>query len=467
MTQKPLICESPPCILNPAAPPDMQRASMNNRPATSHIRYSMLLLTMMVAIMLYLDRICLSIAGESVQKSLQLSDWQIAWLHSAFFWSYALFQLPAGWIGDRWGARRILTIYVILWSACTGLMGLAQGFVVFFLLRLGCGTFEAGAYPVAAGIVSKWMPPSEQGKGSSIVAVGGRLGGAIAPVLTTFLMASAAGLSLNWLAQGPWRLPFLIYGLIGIVLGIIFWLWFRDSPREHASVSEQEANYIQSGSHIKKEQIGAPPLTAMLTSLPLWLNSFVQFTSNFCWVFIITLFPKYLGDVFKTSTESQAWMQAIPLYAGIVGMLCGGWALDALIRRVGKRWGYAISLSVSRLLLVVAFLVSAFLGDAWSMTAAMALVALGTDLGIAAVWGYSQAVGGRYTGSILGWGNMWGNLGSAVSPLVFTAIRDSFDNKSNGWVAVFLVCALLQLLAAFASLGINGEKRLENTASQN
>jgi len=110
MTQKPLICESPPCILNPAAPPDMQRASMNHRPATSHIRYSMLLLTMMVAIMLYLDRICLSIAGESVQKSLQLSDWQIAWLHSAFFWSYALFQLPAGWIGDRWGARRILTI---------------------------------------------------------------------------------------------------------------------------------------------------------------------------------------------------------------------------------------------------------------------------------------------------------------------------------------------------------------------
>lgn len=109
----------------------------------THVRYTMIALTTLVAVMLYLDRVCLSIVGDQVSKNLHLSDEQLGHLFSAFFWSYAAFQLPAGWLGDRYGPRVILACYLFLWSVCTGLMGLAGGFLALYALRLGCGAFEA------------------------------------------------------------------------------------------------------------------------------------------------------------------------------------------------------------------------------------------------------------------------------------------------------------------------------------
>ena len=94
----------------------------------SAVRYRMIALTTLVAVMLYLDRVCLSIVGEQLRPNLGIDETEFAWLMSSFFWAYALFQLPAGWLGDRFGPRRMLTIYLFFWSACTGLMGLATGF---------------------------------------------------------------------------------------------------------------------------------------------------------------------------------------------------------------------------------------------------------------------------------------------------------------------------------------------------
>ncbi len=161
----------------------------------------MVLLAMLVAVLLYLDRICLSTASESVGKDLNLSDEQVSWVLSAFFWTYALAQLPAGWLGDRYGARWVLSSYVILWSISTALLGWAGGLASLFVLRLACGLFEAGAYPVCSRIVRTWVPPQHRGFASGIVAVGGRLGGAAAPLLTMKLMVlwtyGAAGWSMT------------------------------------------------------------------------------------------------------------------------------------------------------------------------------------------------------------------------------------------------------------------------------
>ncbi len=154
----------------------------------SRVRYWMVLLAMLVAVLLYLDRICLSTASQSIEKDLSLSKEQLNWILSAFFWSYALAQLPAGWLGDRYGARWVLSSYVILWSLSTALLGLATGFMSLLVLRLACGLFESGAYPVCSSIVRNWVPPTHRGLASGIVAVGGRLGGALAPLVTIQLM---------------------------------------------------------------------------------------------------------------------------------------------------------------------------------------------------------------------------------------------------------------------------------------
>ena len=156
----------------------------------TRVRHFVVFLTTMVAVLLYLDRICLSIVERYVKDGLGLSNFQVGLLLSAFFWTYAIGQVPAGWLSDRYGARLTLALYVVLWSTFTGLMGLAAGLVFLLMLRLGCGLTEAGAYPACASLLSRWVPAARRGLASGIVSIGGRLGGAIAPVLTAFLVVA-------------------------------------------------------------------------------------------------------------------------------------------------------------------------------------------------------------------------------------------------------------------------------------
>jgi MFS family permease len=418
----------------------------------------MIAVTTGVAIMLYLDRVCLSILSERIIPLLgdtpDERERRFADLTSAFFWTYALFQLPAGWLGDRFGARRVLSTYLFLWSAATALMGLANGFLALFVLRLACGMFEAGAYPLAAGVVRAWMPAGVRGFASGCVAVGGRLGGAIAPPLTVALTTGGAD---------GWRWPFFAYGLVGVVGAIPFWLWYRDRPRDHPRVNPIEADLITGGHPpAVSTPIGLPPVGAFVASVPLWLNSLVQFLANFAWVFIITLFPNYLSQVFGTSEGTRATLQSLPLYAGIVGMLLGGWLSDRAMQRFGPRWGRGLPVAGSRVFVGAAYLGCLFLGDPVMVTVMMCVVAFATDMGVAPVWAWSQDVGGRHTGGVIGWANMWGNFGAAVAPSVFVRIRQLVpDDPAAGWQYVFAVCAATQLIAAVAALGLDARKPLD------
>ncbi len=481
-------------------------------PRPTRIRYLMVLLTMAVAILLYLDRICLSIAGDRIRLDLGISKDQLAWLLSAFFWAYALFQLPAGWLGDRVGPRVVLTAYVALWSLCTALMGLAGGFVGLFVLRLGCGLFEAGAYPVAASVVRRWVPASVRGMASSVVAVGGRLGGVVAPVLTYYLMAG------SFPGGGPysgWRIPFLLYGGVGIAVACLFVILYRDHPREHPAVNAAEADLIEGyspvppslvfpprqegpkpllppnpagftgpskvldspadpappvlpeaaqpgpGNPLASRPVGWPPLLAMMLDRSLWLNSFTQFASNFCWAFLITLLPSYLGEVFGLPPRQQGWIQTTTLGIGIVGMLLGGWITDGLTARLGRRWGRCLPVVAARAAVGLAFLGCLGLDHWLAVTAALCVVAFATDLSNPSAWAYGQDVGGRHVGAVIGWANMWGNLGAALSPLTLTGVQWAFQgNPAAVWHAAFLTYAVVSLLAAVAGLGIDASKPL-------
>lgn len=407
-------------------------------PVTSSVRYSMILATTAVAVMLYLDRACLGILNVPIKSELSLSKGQFEDLTSAFFWAYALAQLPAGWLGDRLGPRAMLSLYLFFWSMCTALMGLAAGLPMLILLRLGCGLFEAGAYPLASGIVRTWMPAAARARASGAVAVGGRLGGAIAPPLTLWLAGEALG---------GWRIPFVVYGLLGMVGAIGFFLWFRNRPADHPAVNEAERALIGEPESRPTE---FPPLGAFVLNRPLWLCSLVQFISNFAWGFILTLFPSYLTDVHNVPAETRAWYQAIPLYAGIVGMLLGGWVSDAAIARFGPRWGRSLPIAMSRLAIGAAYVGCLIWPDPFVVMLMMMMVAFATDLGMAPMWAWTQDVGGRHTGSVMGWANMWGNFGAAVFPLVMKQL--------NHWPSMFALCAAIQILAAAAAWGMDARR---------
>lgn len=152
------------------------------------IRYLVLLVTFGMAFLLYLHRFCMSYAQRYVREDLSLTNDDLSFCFSAFFFSYALAQVPSGWLSDRFGARTMLTIYILVWSFFTATMGFTVGFASLLLVRLATGIGQAGAYPTAAGLIARWMPMSQRGTASGFVAWGGRLGSGLAPVLTTGLI---------------------------------------------------------------------------------------------------------------------------------------------------------------------------------------------------------------------------------------------------------------------------------------
>jgi nitrate/nitrite transporter NarK len=272
----------------------------------------------------------------------------------------------------------------------------------------------------------------------------------VAPVLTALLAAAVVvpsavvavggGLVVAGAAatDSGWRLPFLVYGAAGVFLAIVYAGLIRDR---------------RPGTAALPSAVRFPPLKEMVRSRPLGLASAVQFASNFAWVFIITLFPDYLKAVYGTPTELRAWYQSLPLYAGIFGMLGGGWVTDRLTRGLGQRWGRAVPMAGSRGLVGLAYLACPFAPDAETVTALLCVVAFATDLGVAPLWAYCQDIGGRHVGAVLGWANMWGNLGAFAAPKVLPWLRDV-----GGWDTAFGVCAGMQAVAAVAALGIDAAK---------
>ena len=198
----------------------------------TRVRHKVLASTTLVAVLLYLDRICIAeiAKGEAFKNELGLSDDQTGLILSAFFLSYALGQVPAGWLSDRFGARRMLPVYVLLWSLCTALTGLATGFVMLFVARLVFGFAQAGCYPTAGSLIRRWTPLNSRGTASSIVSFGGRLGGALAPLLTAWLLA-------DYLS---WRWVLVLYGSSGLLVALLFWRVVRERPEEHSKCNAEE-----------------------------------------------------------------------------------------------------------------------------------------------------------------------------------------------------------------------------------
>lgn len=549
------------------------------------VRYVVLMLATMVAILLYLDRICLGFAERYIKDDLDLTDDQMAVVMASFFWAYAVGQLPCGWLSDRFGARLTLSIYLAGWSAFTGWLGLATGLVWLVVLRFGCGLFQAGAYPACAGVIRRWMPFGRRGFASSIISIGGRIGGALAPLATAYLIVAFVPVSessrlapgdllsganlvdrltapasrsaqlladslisrlprghadflrylqtsdpttrfllLYWALAGStmdselvaaanqlldqatvaddldptdfelsaasfrtsvdqrsteqierdnrllfeaayptairkvyragWRPVMMLYGAIGIVVAAIFWFFFRESPRGHPACNAAEVAIIDGDK--PPTTVGADQTLAfhyLLISPSLWWISTVQFLSNFAWVFLITWLPRFLQEVHSVPVITRGWMTSLPIMIGMLGMFVGGWLTDAMVRRIGRRWGRSLPLGLSRFVVAGAFLLLMTLSSPWAATFAFCLVALATDLGTPSVWAYSLDTGGKHVGAILGWSNMFGNLGAAVSPWILNRII-----LSNGWNAMFLTCAVALVLAGICALGVDATK---------
>lgn len=439
---------------------------MNVEPAAprpTFMRYGILAMAVVVAVLLYLDRFCLSTADRAIKADLELTEAQVAALLGAFFLPYALGQIPFGWMADRWGPRRMLTLYMMAWSICTALLGAARGFADFYLYRLGCGLFEAGGYPACAGIIKRWIPVSQRGLASGIVSIGGRLGGAITPALTATSMAFFA---VTLPDVFSWRPTFLVFGVVSFVIAILFWVIHRDRPEQHPLCNQAEVDLIHGGAPPpERTKKFVFPFREMVGNRSLWLSSFVQFGSNFGWAFLLTYLNRYLAEERGVDDLSlRGRMSSMVMLFSLPSLILGGLLTDWLTRRFGTRLGRMIPLTAPRFVAAGLYasvpILSVFMGppsiaNTWIIIIVFGLIAFFNDLTLSAIWAFNMDIGGRNVGLVLGWGNMWGNMGAWLSPLAVNFLVSGW-----GWNAVFFTCGAAFGIIALASLFIDARETL-------
>lgn len=414
------------------------------------VRYMVLGVATANAFLLYLDRICMSavVQSASFQQELGLGKERIGDVLASFFFAYALGQLPAGWLADRFGPRRMLVVYIVLWSLCTAATGFTGALWSLIAVRAACGLAEAGAYPASALLISRWFPFAQRGRANAVVSFGGRVGNSLALWLTAGAIA----------ILGSWRPVLWIYGALGLVLATATQIVFRDSPAEHPWANAREREFAGPPPPGRPKE--PTPWLSLFLHPGLWMLNLGMMGLNIGWAFLITWLPTYLHEVRGLDRVTASRYVSIALAFSLVGMLFGGWWCDMLTQRFGPRWGRRLPFLAGCSVAIAAYLICPLLGSPVAVAAACGLVAFATDSIMPAVWALTQDVGGRHVASTLAWNNMWGNFGaSAVAKLIPFVLATSLHRPD--WSEVFWLCAAGFVVMGACSLVIDSTRTLK------
>lgn len=294
----------------------------------TRMRYGILAAVFVSVVINYMDRSNLSVAASFIADELKLDNVQLGYLFSAFGMTYAFCQIPGGILADRFGNRGFYSLCLILWSLATVLQGFAEGFLLLFAMRILVGISEAPSYPLNNRIVTRWFPENERAGAIATYTSGQFLGLAF---LTPALMALVEGLG--------WRALFFVTGGIGLVWGLVWFIFYRD-PYQHRMVNQAELALIEQGGGLvergaskKGEPFKWRNLLIVLTQRKLWGIYLGQFGMGATIMFFLTWFPKYLKDYKGMEPLESRVAAAIPFICAFAGVLLSGHVSDFLVRR--------------------------------------------------------------------------------------------------------------------------------------
>jgi sugar phosphate permease len=397
-------------------------------------RWYILLLISVMYLITYLDRVNISTAAPLISQEFGFDKITMGFIFSAFVWSYAMFQVPGGWLSDRFGARGVLGIVVTYWSIMTAATAAAFGATSFIVVRFLFGIGEAGAFPGATRAMQLWYPRRERGFVQGITHSASRLGAAIAPPIVVLIMTYLG-----------WRPVFLICGAVGLVWAV-WWSWsYRNLPEEHGLVNKAELEHIRGLDD--KGEINPPPIEKqtnvpwgiLLRSPNMWAIMCAYFTYVYClWIFLSWL-PSYLVEFRHFTLLKVGLLASLPLWAGVVGDTVGGLATDWLLKISGSAKLGRRVVAITGLLGCAVFIVPAALTEnaytaVYCLTASMFFL----ECTIGPSWAVPMDTGGKYSGTVSGMMNMAGNIGGALSPIVFGVLV-----QYGSWQAPFIVAAAL------------------------
>jgi ACS family glucarate transporter-like MFS transporter len=406
--------------------------------------------TFILAMIVLFDRILISVAKDPIASDLSLNDKQMGWVLSIFALGYALFQTPSGFLADKFGARRVLTAVVSLWSFFTALTGAVWSFASLIVVRFLFGMGEAGAFPSMARAIFKWIPIRERGIVNGINFSGGRIGAAIALPLVAGLIEFTS-----------WRMSFVILGIIGIVWAVIWYAWFRDSPSKHPGITEKELRYIEDNiqqptANLENEKIS---FGKMFKSKTMWLIMGQYFSSNFTFFFCLTWMFPHLKATYNLESIEAGFYSSAPLIFGALGNWVSGWMVDYIYRK--KRWELSRKLPaiIGFSLATIGIIASIYMKEVNGAVIFLSIAVFGADMTLSPSWSACVDIGKEHSGTVSGTMNMAGNLGSFFTALAFPYLL----SMTGSGTPFFFVAAALNLLAIVMWLAIKPQEPLKLT----
>ena len=406
-----------------------------------------------LAVILYLDRVCISQSQANISAELGLSKQQMGIVMMMFSLAYAIFEVPGGWLGDRIGPRAVLTRIVVWWSAFTMATGLAVGFWSLTAIRFLFGVGEAGAFPNLTKAFGNWFKGEDRTRAQSIMWLAARWGGAFTPLIVV--------VTLDFMT---WRQSFFLFGAVGFVWALFFYRWFRNTPAEHPGVNAAERAHLASPDEAAGDGHGRvnPPWTAILASRSVWLLSLQYACLSYGFWFYLTWMPTYIREQFGMTQADRyqaAGLAALPLFLAGVSVWLTGKLTPWLVERVGsvarvRRGLGAAGCGIASAMLVVA---TTFDNPVFAMTA-MGISCFGNDMCMPGSWTACMDLGGRFAGTLSGFMNMMGMVGGLLAPYTIPIILDS---AGGNWDVPILVIAATYFVGALAWLGIDPVTPLE------
>ncbi|MDQ6664289.1 MAG: MFS transporter [Acidobacteriota bacterium] len=378
-------------------------------------RNGVLILLIALAIITFLDRISISVAGPRMQRDLGITPERWGWILGAFVLAYGIFEIPAGALGDRSGHKNVLTRIVLWWSAFTCFTGVATGFNVLLATRFLFGAGEAGAYPNIAGVIARWFSAAERARTQGFIWAASRFGGALSPLIVVPLQSKVG-----------WRATFAILGAAGLLWALCWKILYRDLPglEPEAAVTAR----------------AAPPWRELAFQSQIWLILAMYFCQAFGSWFYFGWFPVYLVKGAGFTEAQMGIFSALPFLLGATGSLAGGFLCDWLVLRLGLKDGRRLvgcaGLAASALLL-------------WGMTltrnkpAIVVLSSLGfgvADLMLPAAWATCMDISGRHAGVVTGSMNTAGQLGGFLCAVLFGyAVQGTGSYSAPVWMVAGMV----------------------------
>jgi len=401
-------------------------------------RWGVTFLLLIGGIVNYLDRANLSIAAPEMMKELNLTNTDIGLMGSVFAMTYAMCQLPSGWIIDRLGAKKVYSWAVFLWSGATALTGACHNLMSLLAARVCLGAAEAPCWPGAAKITAAWFPKKERALATGFWDAASKWGPAIAPPILVAIIVPFG-----------WRALFYITGGIGILF-VIFFKFFYHQPENHPTLSKEELAYIKSD--------GGGTAELSVKSQVSWSSLFKyksvwgMILGFFCYVWMMNIFvnflPLYLMKTQNVSMKDLGIYASIPWIGGVIGAVLGGYVTKYLVDK-----GITTSIIAKRAMISVCAILAGItviaLPHVASLTATLTLLTIALGL-LSAMSSSAWALPGdiappSMVGSVGGIQNFGGYFGGALSPLVAGMIVDSTGSYALAFTSggVIAACAAI------------------------